>query len=155
MATIYDDEYLKTGQDKLKALIDALKTTMAVGYDPTFSYTYEGHQNANMEFSAVSIDSVSETTEPLAWQGNIVINHEVEYSIRVHIGYTDDLIDEVKASRLITSVANKLWGNLILGDNFKIIGVTEIIHNVQFEETDTTGAELFVTVRAAIAHTQE
>jgi hypothetical protein len=53
---VYDESNIETARDKLVTILNALKTTMASGYDPTFSYVYDGHNIGDLDLNAVTVD---------------------------------------------------------------------------------------------------
>ena len=155
MAEVYGEAFLETVRDKLVALMTALKTTMAAGYDPTFSYVYETHDVAKLQLNAVSVAGGDSYEDQPLWSGEHTSRHMVEFTIRVHTNYADDNvgIDDQKNARLLNSIITKLLTNLDMGDYYRFEGITEL--KVAEDFGMTTGGELTCVVSVSIEYTQE
>jgi hypothetical protein len=155
MAEVYGEAWIETARDKLYNLLNALKTTMASGYDPTFSYLYDRHHVAKLLLNAVTIDleSVDETDQQ--WTSSTVTRYLLTFSIRVHTAYSDGYNDGQKQARLLGSIVNKLKANYDLGDSYHLVGIGDMSVNESFSETDTLGGQVSVTISVNIQHTQE
>jgi len=154
MAEIFGTPYIETASDKLVALVTALKTTMASGYDPTFSYVYAKHNTAKIELNAVSVDFEGcEPDETARGSTGTLVLYPLEFSIRVHTAYTNGYIDGQKNKRLLNSIANKLNNNHDLGDEYRLDSIDSMESNMTFEST--TGGEIRLTVNITVRHTQE
>ena len=156
MAEVFGTAYIEVAGDYLYALVDALKTTMASGYDPTFSYVYRKH-NEVMSLNAVSVDldeAVDSEDEGFGSSSQQVLYHLV-FTIRVHTDYVDGVMDRQKNGRLLNSIINKLKANKALGSSYFIYSVTDIRAAETFEESATLGGQITVTVTKAIQHSQE
>jgi len=156
MAEVYLTSWLETARDKLKALLDALKTTMASGYDPTFGYVYEYHNVANLQLNAVTIglDTVEAETEGMSSSGDVV-QYLMAFTLRVHTAYQGGIMDDQKNARLLNSIANKLKANRSLGDDYFIRDVGEIRSSEEFAESATVGGQLSVIIEKNHIHDQE
>jgi len=156
MAEIYDNTFVETARDKIVALLNALKTTMASGYDPTFSYVYDGHVVANLQLNAVSVDLDSlEASDEESYQGDPGCLWIAAFSVRVHTDYADGHSDGVKQARLLMSITNKFRKNRDLGDNYRLQDIGASIVNQEFSQSATLGGECTVEVAGMVQYTQE
>lgn len=156
MAEVYGTSWLETARDKLKALLDELNTSMASGYDPTFSYVYEYHNVAYLQLNAVTVglaDAQSETAG-MGASGDAV-QYEMYFSVRVHTAYDGGTMDEQKNARLLNSITNKLKANRVLGSDYFVRDVGDERSAETFSESATLGGELTVKIEKNIIHDQE
>ena len=163
MPEVFGTDFIETARDKLVTLITALKTTMATGYTPTFTYIYERHDVAKLQLNAVSIGLDSADADDVATgaSGNRVY-YIMLFTIRVHTDYIGGIRDGQKNERLINSLINKLLNNRKMGasDGYRIGGinstpVSDISPNEEFSDSATYGGQFTVTVTKDITHTQE
>lgn len=156
MAEVYGTSFIETASDKLITELTALKSTMASGYSPTFSYLYQKHDTANLQLNAVSVDLESIEAD---YEGGIPNGPRVRYmmtfSVRVHTAYSGGVMDGQTNHRLLNSVANKLMGNLDLASGYRIMGITEIVNREAFDDSATLGGHLNVVVMYVVSHSQE
>jgi len=155
MAEIYGTTWTETAKDKVKALIDALKTTMATGYSPTFSYTYDRHNVADLDLNAITISAASFDTESIGITTGVLVRHNIQLSIRAHTAYMGGRHRPDDNIKLLNSVANKLHDNENLGDNYRVEGMSDIEADTEFEESGTLGGELIVEISFITTHIQE
>lgn len=156
MAEIYGTTWIETARDKLVAHFNALKTTMATGYTPTFSFVYEKHDTAKLELNAVSIGLESADSQNVGAGGSDkAVDYMMEFTVRVHTDYIDGIQDGQKNERLLNSVINKLKDNLDLGGQYRVDEITNITPTLEFTESGTLGGQFNVLVTIAVAHTQE
>lgn len=154
MATIYGTAFIETGRDKLYALMNTLKTSMATGYDPTFSYVYNKHNVAALSLPAVTVDFEDATPEnQIASDYNI--KNMMTFSIRVHTAYGGGIANGEKNARLLNSIVNKVKANIDLDDGYRVEEVTDYRANEYFGESDTLGGSLMVAVSKFVEYTQE
>jgi len=155
MVEVFSEAWIETARDKLYALLNALKSTMSSGYDPTFSYLHERHTVAKLLLNAVTIDLDGVIETDAAWKTDVVTRYLLTFSIRVHTAYGDEFSDGQKQARLLGSISNKLKVNYDLGDSYHLENIGTITVNQSFAETDTFGGEISVIVSVNITHTQE
>jgi len=160
MAETYGEAWIETARDKIVALLSALKTTMASGYDPTFQAVHERHTVARLLYNtiaaAVTIDleSVIESDKEQE-QTSTHTGYFIKFSIRVHTNYSDEYSDGQKQARLLNSIGNKLKANYNLGDNYRMYDIDDLVVNQTFPETDTVGGAMNVIVFVVMGHIQE
>ena len=156
MAEIYGQTWSETARDLLVALMRELKDTLASGYDPTFSYVYERH-NEVMSLPAVSIDIADAVDSIYEARSvtNAIVAYYIPFSVRVHIDYADGVQDGQKTTRLLNSVVNKLEGNRTLQASYYVDEVKAMRALAEFSESDTLGGEVTVIVQILINHSQE
>jgi len=153
MGEVYGTAFIETGRDKLKVLLDALITSMAAD-DPKISYAYDGHDTADIQLNGATVDF-----EAATWDGNypnrptIGLLWELNYSIRVHVAYIGGIMDGVMVSRLLNSVANKMFDNRDLGSGYRITAITSMIPDEPFNHT--LGGSLSLTISKFVEHIQE
>jgi len=155
MAEIYGTAWTETAKDKIKVLLDALLTTMASGYDPTFLNTYDRHNVADIDLNAITIDTVEFETEPVGVTTGVLVRHVIRLSIRVHTAYAGGRSMPDDNLKLLTSIANKLHDNENLSDNYRIVGIVDTDVNAEFVESGTLGGELIVEISYITTHIQE
>lgn len=156
MTEIYGTAYVETAKDKLKALMDALVTSMASGYDPAISYAYETHNVADLDLNAVTIGFGGCDPTPQANGGSGQTSlYLMNFTVRVHTAYDGSYFDRDKTARLLNSVTNKIQANLDLGDGYRVDGITNMMVGETFEESASIGGELTVTVWMPVLHSQE
>jgi len=155
MAEIYGTTWLETARDKIKALLDMLKTAMASGYSPTFSYVYERHNTAKLQLNAVSVGLQDAVEGEKAASNNVLEKFIVPFTLRVHTAYSGGVQDDQKNARLLNSIVNKLLANYNLGDGYRIEDVTDISASEEFADSHTLGGQMTVYVRKEVNYTQE
>lgn len=161
MAEIYPsdaDNFIEGANDELYAEMNALKTSMATGYDPTFSYLYQRHTTAKLQLNAVSIELTGCEYIPEAVGGAGTVGlWLMAFTIRVHTDYIgmQANADTQKSGRLLNSVINKLFANLDLGSGYWIHSCANILPNETWEDSGTRGGQVEIIVRKAVTHTQE
>ena len=154
MPEIYGTTFIEDARDKIIVELNALKTTMATGYSPTFSYVYDRHNVAKLQLNAVSVDL--ESAEPsLVGTNDYFIRWLMLFTIRVHTAYADGIQDGLKNARLLNSIINKLKGNKVLGGGFRIQDVREVFGRLDFAESDTMGGQLMCVVEITVEHLEE
>jgi len=156
MAEVFGTAFIETGNDKLKAVIDALITTMATDYDPAISYVYQSHNRAYILLNAVTID-FENAEQMLVCAGNVSAPTEylLNYSIRVHTAYNGGVMDGQKNARLLNSIVNKLKVNFDLGDDYKFWAFNDMDPRMTFDESPTVGGQVIVTLKTGVRYTQE
>lgn len=153
---VFGTQWIDDARDKLVALIEALKTTMATGYTPTFSYVYPRHLVPDLRLNAVSVGLDNIEEEDAAFGGSgCTVQYYLTFSVRVHIAYDDQFSDDQEASRLVNSVSNKIKANLNLGDGYRINNVSEFSVGQIYEDSGSIGGEFAVRIGKAVTHAQE
>lgn len=153
---VYGDQWLDDALDSLITRIEALKTTMATGYDPTFSNVYARHTVPDLELNAVTVSAATVDTDEFSGsQAGISTLYGMNFSVRVHTGYEDDFFDDQDVGRLINSLINKLKAKLKLATGVHIVDISDISTDETFAESESRGGEFTVTVRKAVTHAQE
>jgi hypothetical protein len=156
MPEVYGEAWIETARDELVTLLNALRTTMATGYDPTFSYVHARHTVAKLLLNAVTIDLGSHEEGDISWATDVANRYMMTFTVRVHTAYADEASDGQKQARLINSIINKLKDNYgLVGDAYHIEEITDISVNETFAESDTVGGSLSVVVSVNVEHTQE
>jgi hypothetical protein len=161
MAEVYGTPWLEDARDRVVALMTALKTTMASGYDPTFSYVYESHSVADIRLNSVSVGIASQPEDLPLWSGQHTSFYHIEFSLRVHTAYAGDniLIDDQKNARLLNSVIEKLQTNRALEieelptANYRMHEITGVTVAETFGLT--TGGEVTFIVTIPVEYSQE
>jgi hypothetical protein len=160
---VYGTPFIEAARDLLVARITALKTDL-IGYSPAITSVHEKHTVADLRPWDVSV-ALSESTATRdgfeqALGTGIVIDWTMEFTVRVHACYGDEQPDLLSVERLLNSIASKLAQQVNLtaintDPCYRIIGLSDIRVNERFEESDSRGGTLTVTVDAKIEHTQE
>jgi len=156
MATTVGEAWIGTAHSKIKALMDALITSMGTAStDPALSYAYDRHDTAKLQLNGVTVDVDGVVTGERGMTSTSVWHPVVQISVRVHTAYENGITDGQKISRLLNSVANKITTNLDLGNGYRVEDVPQITNRSTFEESATIGGEIIVGVGAHIELTQE
>lgn len=153
MGEVFGTAYIETGRDKLKALMDALITSMATD-DPKISYAYDGHHTADIRLPGVTVDFESaDWDDSYPSRPTIALYWAMTFSLRVHAAYVGGIMDGVKTSRLLNSLCNKLCSNRDLDDGYHISQVGGVASRETFGHT--LGGTVVVIVNKFVEHTQE
>ena len=155
MAEIFGQAWTETAKDKVKVLLDALLATMAAGYDPTFSYTYDRHNVADLDLNAVTVSALDFETEPIGAGTNPLTNHMIRLSIRVHTAYNGGVEKSDTNIKLLNSIANKLLNNENLLNNYRVEQILDVEATKEFEESGSLGGELIAIISFIETHIQE
>ncbi len=153
---VYGIQWIDDARDKLVARIEALKTTMATGYTPTFSYVYPRHLVPELRLNAVTIGVTDFSQEPFAGASSgVTSKYMISFTVRVHTAYEDQTADDQEVGRLINSIANKVQAQQNLGDGYRIEEISGIVTESEFSESESRGGEFTVTIGKAVLHAQE
>jgi hypothetical protein len=153
MAEIYNNSWSEDARDKLVARLTTLMSTMASGYNPTFSYIYECHNVANLQLNAVTVDLDSALAGPVG-ANQYAARWTMQFSIRVHTAYADGIVDGQKQARLLNSIAEGLKEDMDLADGHRIQALTELVTREGFEESDSIGGHLICVTTYDAQYTQ-
>jgi len=156
MADVYGTyQIFDAAKDLIVAAMNTLKTAMASGYDPTFSYVYSHHCPAELRLNAVSVDFDGSERAPHGSYGQApTYIYLMQFSIRVHTNYQNQFNDNEKNTRLLNSIDNYLSTHLDLGSDYRIREISEYNARQVWSDSATVGGELTVTVQKVIDHTQ-
>jgi len=155
MAEIYGTAALfEDARDKLIARLNALKTIMASGYNPTFSYVYDGHVQAKLQLNAVSVALEAATREQQGAGTAPIFDYLIALSIRVHTAYVGGFNDTVKNVRLLNSIDNDLSAHLDLGGGYLIKEISDYEVGADWPDSATMGGQMTVTILRTIDHAQ-
>lgn len=160
MAEIYpnSDTFIEGAKDALYTELNALKTSMATGYDPTFSYLYQRHTTAKLQLNAVSIqlEAVEYQPEAISSAGTTGM-WLMMFTLRCHTDYAGPgaNIDTEKNGRLLNSIINKLFANLSLGNDYWIHSCGSVATGESWDDSATTGGSVEIIIRKVVTHTQE
>lgn len=153
---VYGVQWLDTARDKLVTRLNTLKTTMASGYTPTFDNVYARHRVPDMAMNAVSVGLDSVEQNHFADSGSAAsIFFYVKFSVRVHTGYDDELIDDQEVGRLVNSIINHLRNKIDLADDYQLFDIEDVDTGVVFDESGSKGGQFKVTIAYANQFTQE
>lgn len=142
---------------RIKNKIDDLKTIMATGYDPTFSYTYDNHRVAGLLLNGVTLE-VDEANfdAPLGGFGgaSVLVLYQVIISIRVHTGYRFAHTHWMTSLALLSAINDYLNDHRDLGDDYRIMRLETFNPGQYFDESETFGGEIKIMVQKPVEHTQ-
>ena len=152
----YGEQWIDDARDKIVARLELLKTTMASGYTPTFSYVHPRHVVPDLFLNSVSVGIIGILREPFSGSANgISFQYGVRFSIRVHTAYDDQVVDDQEAGRLVNSIVNQLSSKVNLGDGYRVGQIEGIETDIGFEESETKGAQFEVVIGKAVRYAQE
>ncbi len=154
MAEVYGTAWTETAKDKVKVHLDALLTSMT-GDTPTFSYTYDRHNVADIDLNAVTVSAIGFESEQIGVSAGSMVRYTIELLIRVHTAYAGGRPAPDDNIKLLNSIANKLHDNESLADNYRVVGMTDTEANEEFEESGTLGGSMTAEISFITTHTQE
>ena len=143
-------------RDKLKALLDALVTAMATGYDPALEYAYDNHMVAKLQVNAATIEitDLQSSYLGIGTPGVSSQQNVVPFQIRVHTAYENGRMDTVKNMRLLNSIANYINTHRDLSDGYRVGLMGNMNPQQTFDDSLTLGGSLEVQIIYYIQHTQ-
>lgn len=154
---VYGEAFIETAHNKIVVLIESLKDFYATNdtYSPIINYVYDTHSIAKLQLNGVTVDLESGDPGQFEMLPDYKVDYRLKYEVRIHTDYDDGINDIKKNRRLLNSLLNKLNANRYLGDYYRIIEISEIDPNRQFEESASLGGSFIVTVLVSIEHLQE
>jgi hypothetical protein len=157
MAEIYGTGFAEAARDAIVALLNTLKTTMASGYDPTYSYVYGYHGVAKLQLNAITVGIMGIETEPsvLSVGTGPSTRYNIELGLRVHTDYAGGAVEGQKIERLMNSAHNKVMANITITSGYNVSEVTSWSVGEEFVESATIGGEIIYNIMANVTHTQE
>ena len=159
MADVYGTiQWLDAAVDKLVATLNSLKTAMASGYDPIFSYVYDSHGEIPVRLNAVSVELIGVEDNLEGTTANDapfhILRYEITLTIRVHTNYIGRYNDIRKNQRLLNSIDNWLHTHRDLSGNYYITLTGDFNPREEFSETQTVGGSMTVIIYKTIDHQQ-
>lgn len=151
----YGPEWQDDARDKLVARIEGLKTIMASGFDPTFSFVYSKHNVPNLFLNAVSVGLDEVEAEPFSGGTGVSVQYTNAFSVRVHTAYGDELADDQEVSRLVNGLINYIQEKQDLEDGFRVLDIFDVDTIAEFDESDSRGGTFTVSITKSVVHTQE
>lgn len=152
---VFGTQWLDDARDKLVARLNALKTTMSTGYDPTFSFVHERHVVPDLKLNAVSVGIQDASQEEFGGASTGVSwTYNMKFTVRIHVAYSDEIMDDQMVGRLINSIVNQLRAQQDLTGGFWVGAVEDIDTIVSFDESETQGGEFAVQVITHVLHAQ-
>lgn len=137
---------VETAQSKVVALID---NELGSGAGSPVANVYSYHGVANLVLDGITVEPVTNVpvdADAAIYMNEIVDNHEITFSVRVHTGYSGGVYDVDGTVSLMDDLVTVLRTNLDLSDGYRIIGFGVQSYNVGFDESRSTGAELMITI---------
>ena len=141
---------------KLYVKMQALRDTMATGYDPTFTYVYQYHYVANLLLNAVTVGIENVDAQEAAGVGpdGVLAFYDITASIRVHTAYKNSRINESDNAYLLDQVELYLNQYREIGANYMVQSTFDINPSVEFSESATSGGEMRIFIQVARSHEQ-
>jgi len=159
MADVVGIQFADNARDDIVTLMNELKTTIASGFDPIFSFVYDSHKVARLELNAVTVEIVDARTTFEGVENGPALQWTMACSCRVHTAYIGDRFEERDTMRLAEGVANKLESNLFRfktpPNPFWIEHIESITNQQEFSESATMGAEVITIVKVYVCYPQE
>lgn len=147
-----DSTVLEDVRDALKTKLDAIDWT---DVSPDIDHVYNNHNQANIEFNAVSIGIVSDEKELIGLRSSSIgplINHLITVELRIHIAVGERHNDYDIFWRLANSINNFLGRNNELASQMHITEPGTIVGAQTFDESDTVGGSLTFVILYTTAH---
>lgn len=117
---------------------------------------HKTHRVADLTFPAVTITperNFPSTKDSAKWTSDIIINHVVEISIRVHTKYIGDIIDQRLNSYYMDEIIDVLNRNRDLGI-YRVMEFSTASYSEQFPDSGTSGAQVNVILHRVARYTQ-
>jgi hypothetical protein len=137
---------VETAHDKIVTLID---NELGSGAGSPVANVYSYHGVANLVLDGITVEpaaNVPVEEDGAIYMNEIVDNHEVTFSIRVHTGYAGGVLDVDGTVTLMDDLVTALRTNLDLAGGYRIIGFGVQMYGAEFDESKSTGAELTITI---------
>lgn len=117
---------------------------------------YKTHVVANLTLPAVTIGAT--LNEPVEddranWSTDLLINHSVTLSIRVHTAFVGNTHDRENATLYVDQIIEELQTNLTLGV-YRLMRFEVSEFDILFEETETYGAVILAELHTAKVYEQ-
>lgn len=130
-------------------VVARLQAQVGSGLPTPLATVYGYHKVANMVLNAVTVEPV--TNIPVAPDGafgsnQFIDNHEITISIRVHTSYMNGVEDLDSTMELLDDVITAMKTSMDLGDRYKLMRFGAEGINIQFEDSQSVGAELLIII---------
>lgn len=116
---------------------------------------YKGHNIANMALDAITIGVESHEPEDLFLGDDIMINHKVVYSIRVHTAYSNQDHEQQSTIELLDSIITKVKQNMNLPNQYRLMGFSTPNYRADFDESASRGGQIDIVLHTVKIYTQE
>lgn len=106
---------------------------------------YKTHQVANMGLPSISIvgeDHVPIDDDRANWDSDLLTNHAITLSIRVHTGYEGGPTDIQSSTLYLDQIVESLKKNIEIPGNYRLMSFEITEFNTVFSESATTGGEI-------------
>jgi hypothetical protein len=155
MADVRNQQFADDIHDDLEALMTTL-VTESVAYDPLLSYEYDRHKVGKLQLNAVTVDFDSGSAELTGADVANRVIWQLQYSLRVHTGYAGDTIDGRTTQRLMADVCVQICENWKLTTVGAFIQSIDSVQNgMTFDDSETVGGEITITVMFDTSYTQD
>lgn len=155
MGDVRNQQFADDIHDNIDTLMATLVTESAA-YTPKLSYSYDRHKVGKLQLNAVTVDFItgscdlagSDTANRVLWR--------LTYSIRVHTGYTGDIVDGRTTQRLMEDICVQLCENWnILTTGAFIESIDAVQNNQAFDDSQTVGGEITISVLFDTSYVQD
>lgn len=117
---------------------------------------YKTHSVANLTLPAITLGAVENLPvedDRANWSTDLLINHSVTVTIRVHTAFVGNAHDREEATLIVDQVIEELQTNLTLG-LYRLMRFEVSEFDILFEETETYGAEIRAEYHTAKVYEQ-
>ena len=120
---------------------------------------YNTHNVANLQLPAITTEGLNASEilgDEANWSSDLINNNVVFVSIHVHTGYLGGEPDPTESTLLIDEIIQVMSKNRNnLDDNYRFMQFFAVDMNVEFEDSQTTGAEMTVELHKIVNYVQE
>lgn len=116
---------------------------------------YNGHNIANMDLDAITLGVETHEQDDLALGSDLMINHRIILSIRVHTAYANQDHEQQATIELLDAIVTKLKQNINLPNQYRLMGFSASNYRADFEESASRGGQVDITVHIVKTYTQE
>ena len=150
-----EEGIVKVAHGKLDALV---QLKMGTGLPSPTVTVHSYHHVANLLLNAITIEPISNVpieNDGAIYSQEVVDNHEIGFSFRVHTAYSGGVVDIDGTIELMDTLITVLRQNLNLADGYRIMDFGVQDYRQEFTESRTTGAQLTLTVHKVKNYVQE
>lgn len=119
---------------------------------------YARHKVANLVLPAVTIsgDATTNLIDDIAFRStDEYVNHVIIISCRVHTGYLGWKSDRAENIQIIDEIIDIVKKNINIDANYRLMDFAVEDYNIEFEDSQSIGAEIKLEYHRILDYTQE
>lgn len=118
---------------------------------------FKRHDVANMDIPSISIGAVEHDNvegDDAVWSNDLMVNHQVVCTIRVHTGHSGGPIDRATTTRLLDQIIEETKKNINGVGDYRIMDFSVTSFDAEFTESATLGGEIIITMHKVRVYVQ-